>query len=84
MCSPAKWQFPERALSAPEKRVYWPTLQYEYEPFVHGYAVQKSGVALPFQASVAPASTGSSWPRNRCARDRGVPEPKDAPIVPPV
>ena len=35
VCSPAKWQFPCRLRSIPENFVYWPTFQYEYDPFVH-------------------------------------------------
>src|SRR5204863_7344835 len=27
VCSPAKWQVPERSPSAPENFVYWPTFQ---------------------------------------------------------
>ena len=84
MCSPAKRQLPWRRASIPAKRWYWPTFQKEYEPFVHSYPGQKSIVALPFHAFVAPGSTGSSWARNCFARDSGVPEPKLAPILPPV
>ena len=28
VCSPAKWQLPDRSLSTPPKRVYCPTFQY--------------------------------------------------------
>ena len=68
----------------PAKAVYWPTFQYEYEPRVHWYPGQKSTVARPFHCGVMPGSTGSIWARNCCARACGVPEPKLAPIAPPV
>ena len=57
-----------------------------YEPFVHGYAVQKSIVARPVQCEDTDVfgKSGWSWDMNSCARDDGVPVPKPAPILPPV
>jgi hypothetical protein len=84
VCSPAKWQVPTCSRSAPENFVYCPTFQYEYEPFVYGLPCHQSTVAWPFHCFEMPGSTGSICPRNCCAREDGVPEPKLAPTLPPV
>jgi hypothetical protein len=55
------------AASQPEKPVYWPTFQYEYEQLRLGSRNGVESVALSFQCFVIPGNTVSSCERNAVA-----------------